>query len=463
MKRDMTTGNVTVSLLYFVIPLAVGNILQQLYNIIDTYIVGRYIGNSALSAVGSVSNLIFIFNAVVMGLKAGISVTCSEDFGRGDARSFGQNRRAGLILIIISTIICVSVGLACLNPLLRLINVPGEIVGSSREYLKIIILGLPFVFMFNYGIAIIQAQGNSIVTFIALLISTVCNVALDLLFICRFSMGVKGAAFATIIAQLLSAGIAIAYLSKRDFGVFKRNRRVAEKNFKDILKVSFPSMLQQGILAIGVVSIAALINKCGSSMIAGVAIGGKIDSIGSMPVMTIAEALSVFTAQNIGAGKRERIVRGIQSAMGVSFIFAIGLSILIFKEGRGIIQLFLSTPNEEIVDEGMNYMISILIMLVFMIPFRSFIGVLTGMRKMELVIISFLLNITSRVGFAYFTFSHLKKLSIYISNPLSVCVGAITAISLYYLYANPNKHIEKTMRENKDEKSFNCQCSVSGD
>ena len=461
MKRDMTTGSVTVSLLYFVIPLAVGNVLQQLYNIIDTYIVGRYVGNLALSAVGSVSNLIFVFNAVVMGLKAGISVTCSEDFGRGDTKNFAKNRSAGLILILISTIICVVAGLSFLNPLLRIINVPDAIIDSAKEYLTIIIGGLPFVFAFNYGIAIIQAEGNSVITFISLLISTVCNVVLDLLFICVFSLGVKGAALATIIAQFISAIIAIAYLKRNNFRVIKESKGISKKNYVDILKVSFPSMLQQGILAIGIVSITALINKCGSDLIAGVAIGGKIDSIGSMPVMTIAEALSVYTAQNIGAGKKERIAKGIYSAMGLSFLFAIGLSILIFNEGRNIIQLFLATPNEAIVSEGMNYMVSILIMLIFMIPFRTFIGVLTGMRQMKLVIISFLFNIISRVSFANLTFAFLRKYSIYISNPLSVCVGAITATSLYFKYVKSKENLDG-LRENNEEKNFSRQCSASG-
>lgn len=432
MKRDMTSGNVTVSLLYFIIPLTLGNILQQLYNVVDTYIVGRYVGSMALSAVGSVSNLIFIFNAIVLGLKAGISVICSESYGRKDEEDFNISSTVGFSLIIISGVICTIIGVVGASSLMEFIRVPNEIFQDAYGYFRIIFLGYPFVFLFNYGIAITQARGNSNITFIALLSSTICNILLDLVLICIFGLGVNGAAIATIISQALSMIIVftnlVATVPRKKLSV---KAGPALEKLKDILKVSFPSILQQGILSLGIILISALINQCGTAMIAGVAIGGKIDGIISLPIITIAEALAVFTAQNLGAGKPERIEEGVKAAIKLCIVMVIFLSVLIYYQGREIIELFLDEYDEAIISEGMNYMVSILVMMVFMIFFRCFIGVFTGKKEMRFVLLAFTLNIISRVSFAYVTFPRLGKWSVYIANPLSVLVGAIVIMSVY--------------------------------
>ena len=466
MKRDMTSGNVMVSLLWFVVPLAIGNILQQLYNIIDTYIVGRYVGNDALAAVGSVSQLIFIFNAVIMGLKAGIAVTCSECVGRKDIKGFVVCSRAGLILVSTAALACTSVGFLLIKSFLKLISVPLEIRADASNYLSIIVLGLPLVFVFNYGIALAQSKGNSIITFIALLISTISNVVLDLIFIRGFKMGVKGAAFATVIAQFISAAIVIGtYMATlRTDRDESKTLKLQSNTFIDILKVSLPSMLQQGILSIGVVSISALINRCGYAMIAGVTIGGKIDGITSMPIVTIAEALSVFTAQNIGANKPERVLKGLKSAMGLCFALALILAVLIVFQGRYMISLFLAEPDDQIVNEGMGYMISILVMMFFMVVFRCFIGMFTGKKMMGPVILSFVFNIISRVAFAYITFPFIGKYAVLIANPLSVFVGAISIIIFYYfIEVRKNRIYDNRIRNNCYEQNIDCKCSLSGD
>ena len=432
MKRDMTSGNITISLLYFIIPLTLGNILQQLYNIVDTYIVGRYVGSLALSAVGSVGNLIFIFNAIVLGLKAGIAVICSESFGRRDENDFNISRRVGLFLILGAGTVCTVVGLFGAKVLMTMINVPDEIFNDSYTYFRLLFMGYPFVFIFNYAIAIAQSRGNSNITFTALLISTICNIALDLLLICYFRLGVAGAAIATVISQLISMAIVVAYLRLQ---IPKKSIQwkmdVAKHKCMEILQVSLPSILQQGILSLGVISITALINKCGTAMIAGVAIGGKIDGIFSLPIITIAESLAVFTAQNMGAGKPERVEIGLKTAIKLSGAMAALLSMVVYFKGRSLIALFLDAYDEAIVSEGMNYMVSILVMLVFMIFFRCYIGVFTGKKEMRYVLLAFTLNIISRVSFAYLTFESIGKWAVYIANPLSVLVGAVTIMSVY--------------------------------
>lgn len=437
MKRDMTSGNVAVSLLYFIVPLTLGNILQQLYNLVDTYIVGRYVGSLALSAVGSVSNLIFILNAVVLGLKAGVSVICSESYGSKDEKDFNASRTVGFVLIVTAGLVCTILGITEAKDIMAFIKVPDVIFQDAYLYFRIILMGYPFVFLFNYAIAITQSRGNSNITFIALLTSTISNIILDLLLICNFKLGVNGAAIATVISQALSMIIVftnlITKVPRNRIGIsFER----AEIKAKDILRVSLPSILQQGILSMGIVLISALINQCGTAMIAGVAIGGKIDGIISLPIITIAEALAVFTAQNIGAGKPERVEIGLKAAIRLCGVMVVALSLFIYFKGRSIIGLFMSEYDKAIVDEGMNYMISLLVMLVFMIFFRCYIGVATGKKEMRFVLLAFTLNIISRVSFAYATFPTLGKWAVYIANPLSVLVGAITIMTVYRYQKN---------------------------
>lgn len=451
MKRDMTSGNVTISLLYFIVPLTLGNILQQLYNLVDTYIVGRYVGSQALSAVGSVSNLIFMFNAVVLGLKAGISVICSESYGKRDERDFNTSRTVGFVLISTAGAICTLIGLFEARNIMGFIKVPDLIFQDAYGYFRIILLGYPFVFLFNYGIAITQARGNSNITFISLLSSTICNIVLDLVLICKLGLGVNGAAVATVISQALSMIIVFTNLVV----TVPRNKNKIEiesgiEKLKDILKVSFPSILQQGILSLGIVLITALINQCGTAMIAGVAIGGKIDGIISLPILTIAEALAVFTAQNIGAGKPERVEIGLKAAMKLCGMMVFFLSVLIYYLGPEMIALFLDSYDKAIVSEGMNYMVSILVMMIFMIFFRCFIGVYTGLKEMRFVLLAFSLNIISRVSFAYATFPILGKWSVYIANPLSVLVGAVAIMSVYFVQ-KANKNMMNTKLNLKEE------------
>lgn len=448
MKRDMTSGNVTISLLYFIIPLTLGNILQQFYNLVDTYIVGRFVGSLALSAVGSVGNLVFIFNAIVLGLKAGIAVICSECYGRKDENDFNVSRRVGFILILIVGFICTLIGVFGAEGMMRLIQVPDEIFKDAYGYFRILFLGYPFVFLFNYGIAVAQSRGNSNITFIALCSSTACNIILDVLLIYIFGLGVNGAAIATVISQFLSMAIIFLYLIFRvpvSRVTLKKEKMI--KKGREILLISFPSILQQGILSLGIVSIGALINRCGTAMIAGVAIGSKIDGVISMPIVTIGESMAVFTAQNIGAGKSERIELGLKSAIRLCIVLLLSLITLVYFRGRNMINVFLNVPDETIIEEGMNYMISIMVMMAFMIFFRCYIGVFTGKKKMRYVLIAFTLNIISRVSFAYLTFPALGKWAVYIANPLSVLVGAITIMTAYRLESLPTQSYVYTSTE----------------
>ncbi len=436
-KRDMTEENVTAALLWFILPLTAGNIIQQLYNIVDIFIVGHYLGRSALASVGAVSNIIFLFNAVMIGLKSGIAVISSGDYGRKDYISYLKSIRSAKLLIGIGIAVTLLTGLVGGNLILKFIQVPEEVWDSSILYFKIIVLGYPFLFVFNYGSAIMQSIGNSKIVFLSLAGSTMVNVILDVVFVRISGYGVAGAALATVISQMIPA-IILLFALKTD-AVMREikkqgNRSVSGPSvtkIREILQVSLPAMLQQGILAIGVVSITALINKCGTEMIAGVTVAGKIEGIVTMPVVTIGEALAVFTAQNIGAGKWERVQEGLKSAIKICGVMGIALSVLVVCKGKFLIGLFLDQYNDMIIEKGYCYMMSIMVMIFFMIPFRCFIGVATGMKNMMVVLVSFGLNILGRVTSAYILFPVVKEYAIYLANPFSVLIGTITVVLLY--------------------------------
>lgn len=435
-KRDMTEGNITSALLRFIIPLTAGNIFQQLYNIADTFIVGHYLGSNALASVGAVSSTIFLFNAVMMGLKAGISVILSGDYGKRDYVSYRKSQEAAKLLILIGILLTLLIGLVGGKYILNFIQVPIEIWDMSMLYFRIIILGYPFLFLFNYGNAVMQSVGNSQIVFWALSSSTLINVVLDIVFIRVLGMGVEGAALATVFSQIMLA-IVLLVAIRTNITILEIKSNKISKGFsileklKEILQVAFPSMLQQGILSIGVIMINSLINRCGTEMIAGVSISGKIEGIATMPIVTIGEALAVFTAQNLGAGKPERINKGLKSAIKICSLFGVALAVLVIFQGKLLISLFLNQYNSVIIEKGYQYMISIMVMIFFMIPFRCFIGVVTGMKNMSAVLISFGLNIIGRVVSAYLLYPVVREYAIYIANPFSVLVGMITVIILY--------------------------------
>ena len=208
----MTRGNVTTALLWFILPLTAGNILQQLYNIVDTFIVGHYLGSNALASVGAVSYIILLFNAVMIGLKAGISVIASGDFGRKDYGAYEETRKAARVLIAAGIILTLLIGLAGGGLIMKLIQVPEEIRDSSLLYFRIIVLGYPFLFLFNYGNALMQSIGNSNIVFAALASSTGVNVVLDVVFVRYLGLGVAGAALATLAAQAVLAVVILVRL-----------------------------------------------------------------------------------------------------------------------------------------------------------------------------------------------------------------------------------------------------------
>ena len=323
MQRNLTKGPITINILLFALPLMFGNLLQQMYNIADTWVVGRYLGSDALAAVGSSYTLMTFLTSIIIGLCMGSGAAISMQYGSGDSKKMRQSVFMSFCLIAgisIALNIIVYIGM---DFILWALQIPNEIQAMMRDYLEIIFLGITATFLYNYFANLLRAIGNSVLPLVFLAVSAVLNVVLDLVCVLVFNWGIKGAAIATVFSEFISAiGIAI-YTFKRFKQLIpeKEDMKWNRNNLSAILNLSVMTSLQQSIMNFGILMVQGLVNSFGTVIMAAFAAAVKIDSFAYMPVQDFGNAFSTYVAQNYGAGKQERIRKGIKSAFVTSAIF----------------------------------------------------------------------------------------------------------------------------------------------
>ncbi|MCI8293948.1 MAG: MATE family efflux transporter [Hespellia sp.] len=358
MNRDLTNGNITKSLLLFALPMIAGNMLQQLYNVVDTLIVGRFLGKEALAAVGTSYTLMTFLTSILLGLCMGSGVAFSVCYGMRDldrmkSSIFQSFTMIASISAVMSVIVFVGI-----DPIMLLLQVPRDIYDLMREYLWIIFWGISATFFYNYFASLLRAVGNSVVPLSFLGISAVLNIVLDLLFVIRFQMGVQGAAAATVISQFV-AGIGIGWYTLRHFPEFriqKKHMRWNRTLLHEIFQLSFLTCLQQSVMNFGILMIQGLVNSFGAAVMAAFSAAVKIDTFAYMPSQDFGNAFSTFVAQNYGAGKRERIREGIRKAAIVILVFCTIISILVWLFSRSLLMLFIRPEETEILRIGVSYL-----------------------------------------------------------------------------------------------------------
>ena len=332
---DLTKGPITKSMLLFAGPMILGNLLQQLYNIADTLIVGQFLGPGPLAAVGSSFTLMTFLTSIILGLCMGSGVVFSMLFGAGETDRLKNSLFISFALIGAAAIVIEILSLALLSPLLTVLQVPADIRAETGAYLQVIFLGIFFTFIYNYFACVLRAIGNSAVPLIFLAISSVLNIVLDLAFIIVFEMGVAGAAWATIIAQGVSAGSIMVYCLLRvpQIRPQKQHLHFERTAAWNIARYSFLTCIQQSVMNFGILMIQGLVNSFGVSVMAAFAAAVKIDSFAYMPVQDFGNAFSTFIAQNYGAGKQERIRGGIRSAVFCALAFCAVVSLIVCPRG----------------------------------------------------------------------------------------------------------------------------------
>lgn len=358
MQKDLTTGKVTSVMLRFAVPMILGNLLQQLYNVADTLIVGKYLGAGPLAAVGSSFTLMVFLTSIILGLCMGSGIVFSMLFGGRDMERLKNSIFISFVLIgSVSLIINIAV-LCLLSPLLSLLQIPADILTETEDYLRIIFFGIMFTFLYNYFAALLRSMGNSMAPLIFLAVSAMINILLDLLFVLTFHMGVGGAALATVIAQGISAAGISVYCLKRlpNIRLKRRHLQFSRELTRDIIQYSSLTCIQQSIMNFGILMIQGLVNSFGVQVMAAFAAAVKIDSFAYMPVQDFGNAFSTFIAQNFGAKKTERIRQGIRSAIGTAVIFCLFISATVFIFADKLMLIFIQPQEQEIISIGTQYL-----------------------------------------------------------------------------------------------------------
>ncbi len=425
-------------LLKFAFPIMVGNLLQQLYNVVDTLIVGRYLGENALAAVGSSYTLMVFITSIIIGLCMGSSAFFSMQFGAKD-----QDRLEKGIFIAFVSIGVVALMLnifvyAGMGGILVFLRVPQEVIALMREYLLWIFAGILAVFLYNFVASLLRAVGNSVVPLLFLGISAVTNIALDLLFIRGFGWGVGGAAAATVISQYLAGiGIVLYYLIKYpQLKVTRSNCCFDRQILKELTGLSALTCLQQSIMNFGILMVQGLVNSFGSVVMAAFAAAVKIDSFAYAPVQDFGNAFSTYVAQNYGAGKQERIRKGLKDAVLGAFVFCMVISVLVVGFGDRLMGLFLNEESAEAIAIGAGYLriegaFYFGIGLLFL-----FYGYYRAVHKPGVSVVLTVVSLGTRVVLAY-ALSSVERIGvtgIWVSVPIGWILADITGMWYYWKY-----------------------------
>ena len=403
MQNNMITGNPGKSLLFFALPMILGNLFQQFYNMADSMIVGKYVGEDALAAVGASYSLTTVFIMVAIGGGIGASVITSQYLGAREYSKMKTSIYTALITFLAISVLLAAAGYAFHRSILVTLKTPDNILEDAGLYLSIYFCGLPFLFMYNVLSAMFNALGKSKIPLYLLIFSSVLNIGLDLYTVRVLHMGVAGAAVSTVIAQGLSAVISFALLLR-----FLRSFQVEEKAAlydKDMLtrgtKIAIPSIIQQSIVSIGLLLVQSVVNEFGSSVLAGYSAASRIESICIVPMIATGNAVSTFTAQNLGAFKPERVKKGYRAGlyMVIGFAVVICLALNLFHES--IIQAFLEGEEGVVALGTGSAYLRFTSWFFVLIGFKAATdGVLRGAGDVNVYMVANLVNLAIRVTFA---------------------------------------------------------------
>ena len=371
MEKDLTKGNITQTLLFFAVPMILGNLLQQFYNITDTVIVGRFIGPDALAAVGSAYTLMTFFTSVIIGLCMGCGALFSLYYGAKKINELKESLWVSFWLILAVTLMIYIIVFSCTDGILQLLQTPAEIYEIMYDYIRVIFIGIGFTFLYNFFAFVLRAIGNSFLPLIFLAVSTVMNIVLDLWFVIGLHWGVAGAAAATVIAQA-AAGVGIviaAFIPNRKTAelsdtnnqtslIFpqKCHRRIRKEMIRKVGQYAFFTCLQQSVMNFGILMIQGLVNSFGTVIMAAFAAAVKIDTLAYMPVQEFGNAFSLFLSQNYGAGKKDRVRQGILVSVRISVLFCLIISAIVWIFARFFMEIFVDARETAIIDEGIRYL-----------------------------------------------------------------------------------------------------------
>lgn len=432
LQNDLTEGNVGLKIINFTLPLLLGNFFQQAYNVVDSIVVGRFIGKEALAAVGANFPILFLMVALIMGFALGISIMISQFFGAKQKENIRKTVDTAYIVLFFLSLFVTFIGLVFGKYILLLIRVPEAVFDYALVYLKIIFSGMIFMFGYNGISALLRGIGDSRTPTVLLIIATIINIFLDLFFVLFLKMGVAGVAIATIISQAISFIFGVFISIKRKLLIAPRIRGISfDYNiFKRSFKLGLPSGVQQTLVALGFMALTRIVNNFGTDAIAAFTAAGRIDTFASMPIMSFGMAITTFVAQNIGANKLDRVKEGVKKTFiysaSISAIF--GLIIIIFA--KPLLSIF--TKDQIVKNIGREYISVVASFYIFFSAMFTFNGALRGAGDTVIPMFNTLLALwILRIPFSYFLSNKYGTIGIWWGIPIAWFFGAIMAYAYY--------------------------------
>lgn len=433
MNKDLTVGKPESVLWKFCLPLFASIIFQQLYNIADSLVAGKFIGENALAAVGNSYEITLIFIAFAFGCNIGCSVIVSQFFGAKDYKNMKTSVYTAMISTAVLCAVLMLFGVLFCGNLLKLIKTPSAILNDSKLYLDIYIYGLPFMFFYNMATGIFSALGDSKTPFIFLAVSSVTNIFIDIIFVKAFNMGIAGVAWATFICQGISAVLAVivVFLRLSKIKVLQRCPVFSFIILVKLLKIAIPSILQQSFISIGNIIIQSVINEFGAGTIAGYSAAVKLNNLVITSFTTLANGISNFTAQNLGAGKSERIRDGFKAGLKMVWVISIPLVLLYFFAGKQLLYLFLDNPTNTAIHTGIMFL-CILSPFYFVVSTKLVAdGILRGAGLMSRFMITTFTDLILRVVLAIILSKQFGSTGIWCAWPIGWSIATTLSVIFY--------------------------------
>jgi len=442
--KDLTVGNESKLILNFALPMLLGNVFQQLYNVVDSIVVGQFLGKAALAAVGITMPLIFTLISLIVGLSIGFNVIIAQYFGAKDYKNVQRTVDTMNIILFISSAIFTIVGLLLMDNVLTLIKTPADIHVQAIQYLRVYLLGLVFFFGYNGNAAIYRGMGDSKTPLYFIILSTILNIGLDLLFVAVFDWGIEGAAWATIIAQGIAFITSIFYINKfHDFLKFKFwNFSFDSYIMKKSIQIGLPTALQQSFVALGMVALLSVVNAFGTDVVAAYSIATRIESFVALPAMNFAAALSTFVGQNIGAQRIDRVKKGYLATLKMTLLITIVSTLIILIFSYPLTRLF--TEDLAVINISRGYLNIVSFFFVFFTAMFVNSGVLRGAGDTLIPMFITLFSLwVIRIPLAYLMSKSFGYIGIWWAIPVAWFFGMLFSYSYYKIGRWKNKSVVK--------------------
>ncbi|MEA4890886.1 MAG: MATE family efflux transporter [Clostridiaceae bacterium] len=430
---NMTQGQPWRLILRFALPLLLGNILQQLYNIVDSAVVGNFVGKTALAAVGTAFPVIFLINSLFMGIGMGATIIISQYYGAGDRQSVKKAIDTIYLAMLVIVVPLSVLGILLSHPLLLLMNTPADTIGQATTYMQIIFIGTLASFGYNINSGILQGLGDSRSPLIYLSIATVLNIILDLAFVLLWHWDVAGVAWATIISQLVSFLFGIYHINRRQayIRIHLRHLDFDWNILKDSVRLGLPAGLQNMFFSLGTMVLQSLINSYQSTFMAGFNGASKIDSFAFLPLLTFSTAIMTYVGQNIGAGRLDRVKKGIRSTLVLSTVVSLAICTLILLTAGYLMRLFTDEPD--VILAGEAYLIRVVPFYILLSVLFIVNGALRGAGESIIPLVATMASLwLARVPLAYFLADRFGRDNMFFSFPLGWLIGLAIVLPYYF-------------------------------